>query len=170
MASVREETARDLLIRASEAMGISGAELARRHGVATKTVGRWLRGQSSIGPFALGQIASLVYPHDRELAARMHAYSIRECTRIGVPLPPPLPIPPTPPTGEAGAPTMFVAPPSSRVDALVCAACEAIDVSPRVLRPALLAAFRAARELHLTVDEVEQHLAPRAKRKKTEET
>jgi hypothetical protein len=40
----------------------------------------------------------------------------------------------------------------------VCAAAEAIDVMPRTIRPALLAAFRRARRLGLDVATVEKAL------------
>ena len=177
MPAVREESARQLIVRVTEAMGVSGTELARLHGVSTKTVGRWLRGETSPDWVSIGDLAPLVYPYDAELAVRMRDRSVRECTKAGVPLPPPLPIPvPTPTVDAAAAPfpekpakPTFVAPPQARVAALVCAACDAIDVSPRTLRPALLAAFRAARDLELTLDEVEQHLSPPAKRKPMKE-
>ena len=42
----------------------------------------------------------------------------------------------------------------SVVDAIVCAAAEAIDVTPKAIRPALLAAFRRARVIGLGVDAV----------------
>ncbi|MDP9001553.1 MAG: hypothetical protein M3O46_15745, partial [Myxococcota bacterium] len=38
------------------------------------------------------------------------------------------------------------------IDAVVCAAAEALDVSPRAVRPALLAAFARASELGLTLE------------------
>ena len=44
-------------------------------------------------------------------------------------------------------------------DAVVCAAAEALDTSPRLVRPALLAALRCAREAGLTVATLEAALA-----------
>ena len=45
---------------------------------------------------------------------------------------------------------------------VVCVAAEAMDLSPRALRPALFAAFKHARELGLTMDAMETALAPPA--------
>jgi hypothetical protein len=50
-------------------------------------------------------------------------------------------------------------PPLDRVvDAVVCAAAESVQVAPQNVRPALLAAFSCARELGLTVQDVERVL------------
>ena len=49
------------------------------------------------------------------------------------------------------------------VDVVVCAAAEALDVSPRAVRPALLAAFQRAREAGLTLEQVEKALSPEVK-------
>jgi hypothetical protein len=60
--------------------------------------------------------------------------------------PPPLPAPPQPALGSV-------------VDSIVCAAAEAVDLSPGAIRPALVAAFARARELGLGVEAVEGALA-----------
>jgi hypothetical protein len=44
------------------------------------------------------------------------------------------------------------------VDSIVCAAAEAMDVVPRQVRPALLAAFARARRLSLSTEVVEKAL------------
>jgi hypothetical protein len=46
------------------------------------------------------------------------------------------------------------------VDAVVCAAADALSVAPETVRGALLAAFRRARELRLSIDDVEKALGP----------
>ena len=48
------------------------------------------------------------------------------------------------------------------VDAVVCAAAEAMQVVPQNVRPALLAAFACARELGLTLEDVERVLRAKA--------
>jgi MoxR-like ATPase len=52
------------------------------------------------------------------------------------------------------------------VDAIVCAAAEALDASPRAVRGALLAAFACAREAGLPVETVEKALAPPATKRR----
>ena len=65
---------------------------------------------------------------------------------LGIVAPPaPAPPPPTLPAEDV-------------VDAVVCAAADAIHVTPRDVRPALLAAFARARRLRLSVEVVEQAL------------
>jgi hypothetical protein len=44
-------------------------------------------------------------------------------------------------------------------DAVVCAAAEALNVPPPAVRPALLAAFRRAREVGLRLEDVERVLS-----------
>jgi hypothetical protein len=46
------------------------------------------------------------------------------------------------------------------VDAVVCAAAEAMSLSPQAVRPAVLAAFARARDAGLTLDAVVEVLAP----------
>ena len=46
------------------------------------------------------------------------------------------------------------------MDAMLCAAAEASDASPKALRPVLHVAFKRARELGLSVEDVEAALAP----------
>jgi len=46
------------------------------------------------------------------------------------------------------------------VDAVLCAAAESSDASPRALRPVLQVAFQRAHDLGLTVDEVARAFAP----------
>jgi len=64
----------------------------------------------------------------------------------GIPQPPPAPPPPPPP------------PPDGIVDAVVCAAAEAMEMMPKEVRPGLLAAFGRAKEIGLTVDVIERAL------------
>jgi hypothetical protein len=47
------------------------------------------------------------------------------------------------------------------VEAVVCAAADALNVPPATVRASLFAAFGRARELRLSVEEVERALAPR---------
>jgi hypothetical protein len=48
--------------------------------------------------------------------------------------------------------------PDRAVDAVVCAAAEAMEAIPQAVRPALLAACTCARELGLTLDDLERVL------------
>jgi len=70
--------------------------------------------------------------------------------------PPVLPAPALPPAPPLPPPI----PPGVLVDSVVCAAAEAMSLSPQALRPAVLAAFARARDAGLTLDAVVDALAP----------
>ena len=149
------EDPRELLALAQRALGILGVELADRVGVHPKTVMRWHAGRSSVSAAALGKLAVDVFPKDPALARRIHAYAAEELAFPGLVPPPPLPDDPS--TAVAAVPASF------RAESVVFAACDAMDASPRAIRPALLAALRRAREVGITMDDLERELAPAAK-------
>ena len=163
MAKIGSE--RELFALGHRALGISGTALAKLLGVSSKTITRWHGGQSSISAFPIGDMAPHVYAKDPALATRMRAYAAAELAAANHPPPPPLPIPVAP---EAPAPA--AAPVSNRlqVTGVVYAACEAMNAGPAAAKPVVLAAFRAARELGLSLDDVLRELAPvKAEKPKT---
>jgi hypothetical protein len=117
-------------------------------GSSERTGQRWETGRSHPGHDALAHLATLVYPHDASLAAQVAAAMGTNLVALGIARPPAPPPPPPPPPLPA----------EDVVDAVVCAAAEAIDVTPREVRPALMAAFTRARRLGLSVVEVEKAL------------
>jgi hypothetical protein len=129
---------------------LSQNDLARKLGVSRRTGQRWSAGSGPVGT-DLQNMARLVYPADAALAAEIAAAGGTTLEALGV-LPPPPPPPPALP------PPVPVAPPDRVVDAVVCAAAEAMQVMPQSVRPAVLAAFACARELGLTVEGVERVL------------
>jgi len=102
-------------------------------------------------PSRLRRFLSTVYPVDAALAAEIAAAGGTTLEALGV-------LPPPPPPAPAPPPPVPVTPPDRVVDAVVCAAAEAMQVMPQAVRPAVLAAFACARELGLTVDGVERVL------------
>jgi hypothetical protein len=114
-----------------------------------RTASRWDTGHSIPAPSDLRRLAALLVPVDLALAeeAAAHAHETLEELGLVAPAPPP---PPPRPTVTA----------QDLTDAVLCAAAEVSDVSPRALRPVLYAAFKRTRELGLSVDEVEAALAP----------
>jgi DNA-binding XRE family transcriptional regulator len=139
-----------LLDQTRRTLGISQNELSARLGVSRRTGQRWSKGG---GPFGLHlhRMAGLVFPVDAELAAEIAAAGGTTLDALGV-------LPPPPPPG----PPPRVAPPDRVIDAVVCAAAEAMQVPPQSVRPALLAAFTCAKDLALTVEDVERVLRTRA--------
>ena len=64
----------------------------------------------------------------------------------------------SPPVAPPAAPPI---PGQVLVDAIVCAAADALKAVPETVRASVLAAFRRARELRMTVEDVENALTKR---------
>jgi hypothetical protein len=88
-----------------------------------------------------------VHPLDAQLAAVLAATMGSTLEGLGVVRPPPPPLPPP-------APAPPPPPPAGVVDAVVCAAAEAMELTPRDVRLGLHAAFSRAQEIGLSVDVV----------------
>ena len=128
-------------------------------GASLRSVQRWATGQSRTPDRHLHELARRVYPHDRHLAANLAAAGASSLEELGILRPPAPPAPPPPPAAVLPPPPSPPLPPVEEIiDAIVCAAAEAIDVAPRDIRPALLAAFTRGRKLGLTMAQAEAAL------------
>jgi hypothetical protein len=96
----------------------------------------------------LQALARSVYPHDAALASEIAAHSGATLESLGL-----VAATPAAPAFDDRQTRLFV-------DAVVCAAAEALDVSPRAVRGVLHAAFARARETGLSIDVLERALAP----------
>jgi transcriptional regulator with XRE-family HTH domain len=146
----------NLFHRARQALGVTQLGLAEKLGASRRTGQRWDAGHSYPAHRQLVDLAKAVYKNDPELAAEIALSLGTSVVALGL-------VPSAPPP---------VAPPpiESIVDSIVCAAAEAIDVLPRAVRPALVAAFARARELQLTVEVVEKGLQGKALRRNSAKT
>ncbi len=144
-----------LLYEARRAMGWSQRDLARALGVSIRTGERWSAGRSAPSNSVLVELARLLFPRDPDLALEIDARGRGGLRKYGHPEPPPLvrPAPPSPPPAPPPIPL------ERRVDIVVCAAAAALDASPRAVKPAVVAAFRAAVESGLSPAEVVHGLA-----------
>ena len=151
-----------VLVRTQHVLAGSQQKLGDIVGVNRRTVWRWQTGKISPSPATLQTFARLAYPKDPEVAAALAAASGQTLESLGI-VPPPLPA--APPPGVAAPPPPKDDPVKTRllVEAVVCAAAEALDASPRAVRGALFAAFACAREAGLPVETVEKALAPAPK-------
>ena len=141
-----------LMTLAMHALGTNQQGLAKLLGLSRRTISRWTsRGHSAVIPAHVDTLARAVHAHDPALAARIVAVRGATLADAGIARPEPAPIPPPAPPPP---------PPPYLVDVVVCAAAEALDVSPRVVRPALLAAFQRARVVGLDVAALESSLSP----------
>jgi hypothetical protein len=132
------------LALASRVLGLTHGQLANMLGVSLRTVARWYAKQG--GPVAgdFHTLARAVHPRDPDVAARLAAAGGTTLEALGLTAPPEdltLPVP-------------------LLVDSVLCAAAAALDVAPKAVRPALVAAFQRAREMRLSVEAVDLALRP----------
>jgi hypothetical protein len=129
-----------------KALATTQEELGRMLGISRRTAQRW--SSQGIPSYSLADLARLVHPRDPALASEIMAAlgTTLEAAGIVRPAPPPAPAP------------AVAAVPDGVVDAVVCAAAEAMEMMPNDVRPGLLAAFGRAREIGVTVELVERVL------------
>jgi|HubBroStandDraft_6_1064221.scaffolds.fasta_scaffold289055_1 hypothetical protein len=128
-------------------------------GVTRRTVWRYQGGKTSPYPNHLHNLAKHVHPLDAALAAEIAVAGGATLESLGIVLPPPpqAPVPAAPPAPPPIDPLQA----RLLVDAIVCAAAEALDVPPKSVRGVLHAAFARAKETGLPVDVIEKALAPK---------
>jgi hypothetical protein len=152
-----------LITKAQLALGMSQERLGREvFGCSRRTMTRWVQGRN--GPL-LRQWADLVravYPRDRALAVEIATAMGESLVSLALEAAPPA-------AAQAGAAAARPAPPvSDLVDSVVCAAAEAMSLTPQVARPGLVAAFDRVASVSLTLDEVRAAMRPPPARKKTD--
>lgn len=146
----------DIMWEARKALGLgSQRELAAALGYSRRTGQRW---SSHGGPddHVVRDMVKLVFRVDAVLAGQIAASRGITLESMGLVQAYPAAPPPSPPPR--------VPLPARAVDAVVCAAAEAMRTMPQEARPALLAAFTCAQELGLTLDEVTHALRTSAER------
>ena len=126
---------------------MSQTELAEALGSSRRTIIRRELGQSSPVDFELRQFADLVRLEDADLADEMLAAGgLQE--PIAAPIAPAAPDEPVPAAITPALPAEY------RIDAILCAAADAIDAVPRDVKPAIVAAFVRAKQMGLSIEEV----------------
>jgi DNA-binding XRE family transcriptional regulator len=138
------------LARRALSVGSQG-DFGEMMGVSRRTGQRWETGRADPSWDTICEMARRVHPHDAGLAAQLAQAAGTDLVALGLvaPPPPPQPVPPPGPPPPAA---------EDIVDAIVCAAAEAINLPPRDVRPALLAAFARARRLGIPIETVESTL------------
>ena len=134
------------LLRLQHTLHLNQKELGSLMGCSSRTIIRYYHGGGVILPTTYESLAKAVHPHDRAFAAELAATAGQTLVSLGLETPPAPPSPPVPVRPS----------PSSRhmVDSIVCAAAEAMQTPPHVMRPALTAAFERAFALGMTAEEV----------------
>jgi DNA-binding transcriptional regulator YiaG len=147
-----------VLVRAHLALGGSQAAFGERFGASRRTVSRWTAGETCPTFETLTAMVAAVHTKDPGLAAELAVGMGSTLVELGIvapPAPPPPPAPlPVPPVG--------ITHPALVLEGIVHAAADAMDLSPRLVRAGLAAAFRRAGELGVTVGDVDAWLTPRS--------
>jgi hypothetical protein len=153
-----------LVTGAQLALGFTQRQVAEAVGTSLRTVQRWSSQGGSPCVGELRTLAVLVHPHDAALAAKLAAVIGETLESLGLvtALPPPV-AEPSPVGLSALANREPALPPNvmaALAESVVAAAAESMDVSPRVVRPALLAAMERAKSAGLDVDGLLSALRP----------
>lgn len=129
-------------------LGLGRAEFAQRFYTSTRTMSRWSSKRSEPGEDLYKSVIKAVHPLDPGLAERMATAAGWTLASLRLPAP-------------AGPPR--ACPPSHLlVDAIVCAAADAMKERPAIVREGLRAAFARARALGMTLEAVDAALASTA--------
>ncbi len=152
MARPEDRSVARLVDRASALMSAKQPGVPRLFDTSKRTLQRWQSGEYRPLASQLGHVARVVHPVDAGLAAQIAEAGGQTLVSLGLEAPPPVPPAPLPPM-----PRHLI------VDAVVCAAADSTDAAPSAVRATLLAAFRRARELGLSTEEVERALEESAK-------
>jgi DNA-binding XRE family transcriptional regulator len=146
-----------LIVLSRHALALSQEELATLVGSSLRSVQRWETKQASPMNENVHALSDAVRTRDPALADELDAWAPR----------PPPPGAPSPPAGLAPSPPSPLPVPAPAsvpaavlVDAVVCAAAEAMQLPPQAVRPALTAAFLRARDAGLGVEAALSVLAP----------
>jgi transcriptional regulator with XRE-family HTH domain len=165
MASQAPRHVRRVMLDCRRALKMTQAELAEAIGVSSRTVIRWEKGHASLVADQVREIAGLVREEDEELADELFVVtgvSAEDGAAVEVvaaleALPAPAPKEPETVSAPPGpAPTHLI-------DAVLFAAADAVDMVPRAVTPAVVAAFTRAHELGLGIEAVVEGLATRLK-------
>jgi hypothetical protein len=158
-----------LLVEARRQLGLTQGDFAGRIGTSKRTLARIVNGQAVAYGWILRDAARLIFPLDRAIAEALATAGQATLISLDLERPPPPPPPPEPPPAPSPAPVVVAAPPPPEpppppprrtpsiahlVDSVVCAAAEAMGVTPQTIRPALRAAFARAVEVDLKPEEL----------------
>ena len=144
-----------LVIKAQDSLALTQEGLARLVGSSRRTMTRWWSGQSGPSVSQLQVLARAVHPRDPGLAAKLAEEGGATLEALGLARP-------ASPTATLLTPAVAGRPfPPVRlvVDAVVCAAAEAMQAPPGPIRDVLRAAITRARVLGLTLEEMDEALS-----------
>jgi DNA-binding XRE family transcriptional regulator len=137
-----------LLILGQHALGMTQEKLGKLLGVSRRTILRWQQGPTVLTEHQRKLLITRVYAVNPSLAAEIAKEIDVTLESVGA-VPPPALVG----AATAAGDTLLEARVASRhlADSVVCAAAEAVGLSPQAIRPALVAAFARAAAVGLSV-------------------
>jgi hypothetical protein len=155
------------MFKAQLALSLNQRQLAHLLGSSERTVQRWYAKRATVYPDHITRLAVAVHPHDPDIARRLAATMGETLESLGLVAPPlPAPVVPSPQPSPSPSPPERSPFLPLLVESVVSAAAEALDVSPRAARPAVLAAVERAKVAGLSVDDLLAALRPPAQGKR----
>lgn len=153
MFPTRDRSVRELLSDVQRTLLLTQEQLGRLMGLSRRTIIRYFQRGGTVLPNDWETLARAVHAHDRALAAELAAAAGQTLVSLGLESPPAPPAPAPAPRAPAPAPRRE---PSAQhlADSVLCAAAEAMNASPRAVRPGIAAAVERMIALGVTPEEV----------------
>ncbi len=149
----------EIVVKSQFAAGMTQEGLGEHLGASRRTVTRWVVGQSSPSDEQLVEMVRLAHARNPEVGAQLAAGLGETLESLGIVVAPPPQVASAPTPVPVPVPAPRTAAPALVLEGILHAAAHAMDLSPRAVRIGLQAAFKRARELGATVEEVEKALA-----------
>jgi type IV secretory pathway TrbD component len=153
-----EPIAMGVIVRAQLALQLTNAALGQLLGVSKRTVQRWLVAGAGPTPWHAAALAREVARVDPELARELEVLAEAAHAALGEDRLKPLQ-PLAPPAAPEAAPPAPQEPRPDPLESVVYAACAAADLTPKVARAAVAAAFGRALELGADLPGLAKRLA-----------
>jgi DNA-binding XRE family transcriptional regulator len=139
-----------LLYEARRALHMNRQDIGKAIGWSYRTIVRWETRHTDVYSPSLLKIVPRVHAVDPQLAAEIAMACGSSLVQLGIGT--------VPAQNVAAAAQRTPVSLQHLADSVACAAADALHAAPEAVRPALLAAFRRARELRMTFDDVESAL------------
>jgi hypothetical protein len=139
-----------ILLEAQRALSMSQREFGYAVGSSHRTAVRWAARQSTPALHHLQNLAKLLHPRDRALAAEVADYIDESLVSLGLEA--------APPPAPRAAPSLPALGAEHLVDLLVLTAVEMTGGAPASMRTMLHAVFKRASDMGLTVEATEKGL------------
>jgi hypothetical protein len=156
------------VFQAQHRLALNNRELAQLAGTSLRTVERWTSARSLPYPDHITRIAAAVHAVDPAVAAHLAALIGQSLESLGLVQAPPAPAVAAPALAIVEAPLPAPDPAIAvvaslapvLVESIVAAAAEALESTPRSVRPAVLAVIERAKATRLSLDDILGVLRP----------